>query len=540
MKNLKSVILFSILLLIPLGIQNSYAGVPDPGLAEIRWFGGNFAPRGFATCDGQLLDPFSNLDLFSLLGTTFGGDGQNTFALPDLRGRMPVHEGSGPGLTPRSLGERDGTETETLTSNEMTSHTHTLMASSALGESTDPQGNVLHTGQHPFLHRTYRGSGTLINMHQDSITPTGGGQSHTNMPPFLNINCIISLVGIFSGSEPFIGEIRWVGFNFAPPGWALCDGQLLPISQNQSLFAILGTTYGGDGETTFGLPDMRGRMPMHDTPLGQKAGFESVSLSESQTPSHSHQLRATMADGDNTDPTNRLLATGTHAYAQRIYQSNSLDRNMGGLAIMSSSGGGQAHNNMPPFLTLNCIIALTGVFPNGGGEEPFIGEIKWFGGNFAPRGYSTCNGQLLPIAQNTALFSILGTTFGGDGEVTFGLPNLQDRIPMHPGSGPGLTSRQLGESGGTPTVTLAAAQIPSHTHTLKAFSEFGNSIDPTGNVLATGNHPNYHEIYSDEGTRTDMHGSALSNAGGQAHQNLPPHLKITCLIALTGFFPSQT
>jgi len=281
-------------------------------------------------------------------------------------------------------------------------------------------------------------------------------------------------------------------------------------------------------------------MPMHDTnTLGQKAGLESVSLSPSEIASHTHQLRGTMSNGDNTDPTGRLLATGTHPYAHRIYQSNSLDRNMGGQAIMNT-GGGQPHNNMPPFLALNCIIALTGLFPNGGGEEPFIGEIKWFGGNFAPRGYALCNGQLLPIAQNTALFAILGTTYGGDGETTFGLPNLVERIPMHPGSGPGLSPRQLGQSGGTSTVTLTEAQIASHTHTLKAFSAFGDSTNPENRLLATGNHPNYHEIYSDAGTRTDMHDSALSNTGGQAHKNLPPHLKITCLIATIGFFPSET
>ncbi len=543
MKNLKSVILFSILLLIPVGIQNSYAGFnPNPGQGEIRWFGGNFAPQGFAKCDGQLLDIFSNLGLFSLLGTIYGGDGETTFGLPDLRGRMPMHAGTGPGLTPRQIGQTDGTETVTLTSNEIASHTHTLKASSALGESTDPQGNVLHTGQHPFLHRMYRGSGTLTDMSSASIANTGGDQSHPNMPPFLNINCLISLVGIFSGSEPFIGEIKWVGFNFAPPGWAMCDGQLLSINQNQSLFAILGTMYGGDGETTFGLPDMRGRMPMHDTnTLGQKAGLESVSLSANEIPSHTHQLRGTTANGDSIHPQGNLLATGTHPYAHRIYQSNTLDRNMGSQAVMNT--GGQPHNNMPPFLALNCIIALSGTFPSesSGGGDPFIGEIKWFGGNFAPRGYELCNGQLLPIAQNTALFAILGTTYGGDGETTVGLPNLVERIPMHPGSGPGLSTRQLGESGGTPTVTLTGTQMASHTHTLKAFLEPGNSINPKDNLLAGGQHTNYHEIYSATITTTDMHGSALSNTGGNGpHYNIPPHLKITCLIALTGFFPSPT
>ncbi len=539
MKNLKSVILFSILLLIPVGIQNSYAGVGgDTFIGEIKWFGGNFAPSGFAKCDGQLLPIAQNTALFSVLGTTYGPDGETTFGLPDMRGRMPMHSGTGPGLTPRSLGAEGGAEAVTLAPNHLPPHTHALKASSALGESTDPQGNVLHTGQHPFLHRMYRGGGTLINMHADSIAPTGG-EAHNNLPPFLNINCLISLFGTFVGGSPFIGEIRWVGFNSAPSGWAKCDGQLLAIDQNQSLFEILGNTYGGDGETFFALPDMRGRMPMHDTnTLGQKAGLESASIS--QSPSHTHQLRGTMASGDDRDPTNRLLATGTHPYAQRIYQSSSPDLIMDTKAIMAT-GGGQAHFNMSPFLALNCIIAISGTFPSsdGGGGGAFIGEIKWFGGNFAPLGFEKCNGQLKSIAQNTSLFSIFGTTYGGDGETTFGLPNLVERIIMHPGTGPGLSPRQLGQSGGTSTVTLTEAQLGAHTHTLKAFSELGDSTNPEGNLLATGNHPNYHEIYSNLGTRTDMHGSAISTNGvNQGHENLPPHLKITCLVALIGDFPS--
>ena len=550
MKNLKSVILFSILLLIPVGIQNSYAGGSEPVIGETRWFAGNFAPRGTALCDGQLLAVSQNDALFATLGTTFGGDGRTTFGLPEMRGRMPVDDGSGPGLARLNLGQEGGTETERLNTNQLPTHTHTLMASSELGESTDPQGNVLHTGQHPFLHRMYRGSGTPVNMHQDSIASTGG-ESHTNLPPFLAINCLINLVGLFTfpdgpGGQTFLGEIRWVGFNFEPRGWARCDGQTLPIDQNTALFSILGTTYGGDGDETFRLPDLRGRMPMHTTTsnLGDKAGLQSVSLTVDEIASHNHQLRATMSNGDSGVPTNNLLATGTHPYAQRIYQSNTLDINMGSQAI-TNTGGGAAHNNMPPFLTLHCIIALTGTVPPRIGTdppvgEPFLGEIKWFGGNFTPVGYKKCNGELLPIAQNTALFATLGTIYGGDGRTTLGLPNLDERIPMHPGNGPGLSSVRLGQTGGTPTVTLTESQLAAHTHTLQAFSELGNSIDPTGNLRAGGLHTNYHDIYSSVGTRTDMHGSALYDTGGdQPHQNLPPHLKITCLIAITGTFPSR-
>ena len=113
----------------------------------------------------------------------------------------------------------------------------------------------------------------------------------------------------------------------------------------------------------------------------------------------------------------------------------------------------QTLDNMQPFLSINYIIALTGVFPSRNAAEPFIAEIIMFGGNFAPRGWAFCNGQLLPISQHTALFSLLGTTFGGDGRTTFALPDLRGRVPVHFGSGPGLSTRRLGEKGGSETIT---------------------------------------------------------------------------------------
>ena len=111
-------------------------------------------------------------------------------------------------------------------------------------------------------------------------------------------------------------------------------------------------------------------------------------------------------------------------------------------------------------------------------SEPFLAEIRIFAGNFAPRGWAFCNGQLLPIAQNTALFSLIGTTYGGDGRTTTGLPNLQGRAPMHPGRGPGLTARRLGESGGAETVTLSESQMPSHTHIPRGTTGVNSSETP--------------------------------------------------------------
>lgn len=132
--------------------------------------------------------------------------------------------------------------------------------------------------------------------------------------------------------------------------------------------------------------------------------------------------------------------------------------------LVQTSGGGQSENNMQPWLGINHIIALTGIFPSRSQSDPFIAEIIMFAGNFAPRGWAFCDGQLLPIAQNSALFSLMGTTFGGDGRTTFALPDLRGRTAIHPGTGPGLSNRRLGASGGSETNTMTIGQMPPHNH----------------------------------------------------------------------------
>lgn len=168
-------------------------------------------------------------------------------------------------------------------------------------------------------------------------------------------------------------------------------------------------------------------------------------------------------------------------------------------------------------------------------SDPFIGQIIMFAGNFAPRGWAFCDGQLLPIASNTALFSLLGTTYGGDGRTTFALPDLRSRAPMHPGHGSGLTPRTLGQRSGTETVTLTASQLPTHTHQMNAVNTAGNSDVPDNNSLAQAG-------YQTDSTTNlvDMHAVAITNTGGgQGHDNMAPSLGISFIIALTGLFPSR-
>ena len=166
-------------------------------------------------------------------------------------------------------------------------------------------------------------------------------------------------------SEPFLGQISIVGFNFPPRGWAFCDGQILPINQNQALYSLLGTTYGGDGRTTFGLPDLRGRTPIHPDNAGinqgSKGGDETHTLSPSEMPAHSHQLMASRGGADSSRPANALLAESDQAVYRAGNNMVSLHSSSVGNA---SFGGNQPHDNMQPYLVLHYTIALTGIFPS--------------------------------------------------------------------------------------------------------------------------------------------------------------------------------
>lgn len=167
-------------------------------------------------------------------------------------------------------------------------------------------------------------------------------------------------------SEPFLAEIRIVGFNFAPRGWALCDGQILPINQNQSLYSLLGTTYGGDGRTSFALPDFRGRAPVHpgvdfNIREGQKSGEETHTLSANEIPAHSHNIQIAETEGSNTYSTDNALSKAK--FEPRF---SGLDKGYNTMRLNSISniGGGQAHENMQPYLAVNFLIALQGLFPS--------------------------------------------------------------------------------------------------------------------------------------------------------------------------------
>jgi microcystin-dependent protein len=331
-----------------------------------------FGLAGAPVAQGQIINIASNTALFSLLGTKYGGNGQTTFALPDLGGRAAISDGQGPGLSDFLLGQSTGSATSQLLPSQMPA---SFGGTSAPADDDGPELAVKYM------------------IRAEGIYPSQGGGG--------------------SGRLDLIGSVVKFAGNFVPAGYFECNGQLLDIATYDALFSLIGTTYGGDGQTTFALPDLRGRVVVGaggSYTLGQQFGQEDVTIGLANLP-------------------------------------------------VEMGGGGQPIDNREPSLALNYAIALGGIFPSqSGGADPYdamIGEIIVFAGDFAPRGFALCQGQLLPINQNQALFSLLGTTYGGNGQTTFALPDLRGRTAI--GSGNGFIP---GQTTGSDQVFLTLDHIP--------------------------------------------------------------------------------
>jgi microcystin-dependent protein len=335
-------------------------------VGEIRMFAGAFAPRGWAFCDGNELTIAAFSPLFDVIGTTYGGDGTSTFKLPDLRGRVPISQGTrSSGGSTFPLGQAGGSEEVTLTTDHIPAHSHMLLASGAGANGRSPVGNALATAA-ATIYTNNPGRG-LASMATSAIGNYGGSQSHTNLQPYICISFIISLHG--GGEDQYVGEIRMFSFGFAPPGWALCDGRQISLQQSVVLFGLL-TGYYGNGPYGNGpglnvnLPNLLGSAVMFwghgpelsNRRIGDRGGVSAVNLQEGQMPSHTHQLGASTQTGDSNLPAGSFVGTGTSVYAQP----NNLQPMAQTLAHAGNSGG---HNNMMPYLTVYFCIALQGLDP---------------------------------------------------------------------------------------------------------------------------------------------------------------------------------
>jgi len=324
----------------------------------------------------------------------------------------------------------------------------------------------------------------------------------------------------------------------------MCNGQLLAISQNQALFSLLGTIYGGDGKTNFALPNLQGRVPMQigagagsSIFLGEQGGEESHTLTLPEMAAHTHNVNGSADEAADKSPAGETWAA---ASVSAYHPAPNVQMSPAGIG---NTGGSQPHGNMQPYLALKYCIAMEGIFPsrdetNDNTSDCFIGEIRLFAGNFAPEGWAFCDGQLVSILQNTALFSLLGTTYGGDGKSTFALPDLRGRAPIHAGQGPGLSLRKLGEQGGEAAVSLQVDEMPPHTHEVRYGASSRPVGDPAGGLWTETAGRRTGKAYGPMANPVPMSPQALSVSGqSQPHNNMQPYLGVNFIIALTGTFP---
>jgi microcystin-dependent protein len=341
--------------------------------------------------------------------------------------------------------------------------------------------------------------------------------------------------------DPYLSEIRLFAFDFIPRGWLPCDGRPLPIQQHPALYALIGVTYGGDGVSTFRLPDLGGRSVVHPGPAtasGQAGGSATHALTVAELPPHRHAARATSAAATTADPAGaRWAATDEPHYAPAAQVVMS--------AQVSPAGGGHPHDNMPPYLALTYAIAVEGVYPSedsGPTGEAFVAELRLLAGAITPGGWAECNGQTIPIAQNVALFALLGTTYGGDGTQVFGLPDLRDRTPVHAGETPSGRFRLPGQPGGQATVALTQQQMPQHLHELRTApaGARGSTGNPSGASWAVAQQGRTRRaLYGTGPATTTLPSATAATGGGLPHNNLSPYLGVRVLIALVGMFPPR-
>lgn len=383
--------------------SNSDGGYTDgasfSSLGMIRNYASGFVP-GNAQADGRHLSSATSATLYSIIGTAYGSYGGTDFAAPDLRGTTIVGATTPNGQVPSArydVGQQTGTGGVTLTIDQLPAHGHTLPG----GGNTDL---------------------------------TGGGLPFDQRQPSLSLTYMIAAGGVYpgSGAAVSIGQVAAFAGPYVVNGWRAADGSVLSIADYSTLFGIIGNTYGGDGITTFALPDLRSRTIVG---AGAGAGLRPVALGE---------------------------AFGSNATVLTLGQLAAHDHDLGG-PVTGTAGGGAPVDNYQASLGLNYLIATDGAFPTReselDGEAPYLGEVIAWAGTAIPRGWALADGSLVNIAQNSALFSLLGTSFGGNGANNFALPDLRGRTII--GTSAGII---VGDQFGVGSNALTVANLPTHSH----------------------------------------------------------------------------
>jgi microcystin-dependent protein len=360
-------------------------------LGEIRMFGGNFAPKNWEFCDGKTLSISDYHDLYLLIGVTYGGDGVSNFALPDLRGRVPVHHGTAPGLSSYRLGQKKGEEAVTLSADYLPEHTHSFYVSTYPAKIANPQECLIAIPEFNFYKKP-EPSDQRVALASESIASAGSSQPHNNLQPYTCINFIIcvnvaaeaeaetktaaekAMRGTAEGEnevlmDQFIGEIRMFPYSFTPKGWYPCDGRLLNVTDQPAFSTILSTNFGGDGVYKFGLPNIIGRIPMHRSgshQIGKQGGNKDEQLSLAQMPTHTHRLMAINETADSKlcgqDAMIAHIDT-TISRTKKTYRDTMTNLVNMYTGCIDPSGASGVHSNVMPCLSLQYCIAYKGTYP---------------------------------------------------------------------------------------------------------------------------------------------------------------------------------
>lgn len=327
---------------------------------EIRIFAFDFAPKEWAICDGRELAISEYEALFNQIGHTFGGT-EYTFNLPDLRGRVLLHPGAG-----YAFGLSGGESGHALSLKEMAVHKHMAIASSEKGNEATPKHNFWSRD------KPYR-TDQNTKLNESAIGTTGEGQPHDNMAPFLSLNYCISLYGFFLTEldDDLVGFMRVMPVRFPFPDWEFCEGGELAVSQYKDLHDVIGNAYGGDGSTTFKLPDLRGRAMLGQGKgeglsrykLGDTGGASEVRLTEDQLPAHTHDAIGKIT-ANASEPSDKMVwANGVGDNQIPTYATDKGTGPVMNPGAISVAGEGGAHNNMMPYQTLHFLIAVDGTPP---------------------------------------------------------------------------------------------------------------------------------------------------------------------------------
>jgi microcystin-dependent protein len=375
-------------------------------------------PEGWDAADGRLLPRAGNQFLFDQIGTTYGGDGVNTFALPDLRGRSPIGAGSRPSAQTVGLAQAVGSDSVTLVEGQLPVHTHGkpfggLTGSAGAGAPFD--------NRHASLGLRY------------SIAFQGIFPSRPVPPPVDGGNGGHGGGDRGSAGTPSLPYMGQVFLHSVPPttgGFQPADGAIYNLNQYGAMFSLFGTFYGGNGTNSFAVPDLRGRTALgadgvfNSIYFGATSGADLSTLTTAQIPAHAHTLGA---------------------YGDSLPE-----------------GDGLAFDNRQPTQAITYCIVETGVFPSGSGMDDldiYVGEVIAVGSNFNPVGTIPCDGRLLSVTGHEVLHYLFGNTYGGDGVNNFRVPDLRGRVPVGVGNG-----RALGSVAGENATTLTVGQLPVHTH----------------------------------------------------------------------------